>query len=245
MKNRFGVARCCCENFCEDCCNGNAPTEWDVDLALTSGECDTCEEYIGGTFTLARVGPVICKWEFSRSSPIYFGDWSQNCEEDYLRYGYVAERQRMDLEVRCVSATEYRIRFTQMLETRYNTGQEYDEYGNAFQTRFFTGSLYLEYATTVNFNDFICDEQTDYEVPFVRAFMTANFQWLRETQILPPPLPPFREWIPTMETREFTTLPIGEQTFAIDPGIFGGASWNWVTNPICEPPASILITAIP
>lgn len=239
MKNRFGLARCCCENFCEDCCNGNAPTEWDVEILLTDGQCDTCDEYLGGVFTLARSGPEICNWSFWRNEP----SWTQDCETDYLRYGYIAYNQPMDLEVRCVNETQYQVTFTLRIETRYNTGVEYDDNGDPRQTRFFKGSIYAKYQTLIDYDDFICDEQTDFEIPFVSAFMTAQFAWLYEVII--PPFPPFRQWLTTLESRLFTTVPIGQQTFVIDGGLSGAPSWNWVTYPVCDLPSVVKVTAIP
>lgn len=52
MKSRFAVCRPCCE--CEDCCNGNAPEEWDVEFETESEECVNCEDVFSGVFTLRR-----------------------------------------------------------------------------------------------------------------------------------------------------------------------------------------------
>lgn len=149
----------------------------------------------------------------------------------------------MELEVRCVSETQYQVTFTLRIETRYNTGVEYDDNGDPRQTRFFKGSIYAKYQTLIDYDDFICDEQTDFEIPFVSAFMTASFWWLYE--FINPPFPPFRTWINTLQSREFTSVPIGQQTFLVDGGLSGAPSWNWVTYPVCDLPSVIKVTAVP
>jgi hypothetical protein len=237
VKNRFGVARCCCESFCEDCCNGNAPTEWDVDLALTDGDCDTCDEYLGGVFTLARTGPVICDWSFQRNEPL----WTQDCETDYLRYGYIATNQAMNLEVRCVNESQYQLLFNLRLQARYTTGTEYDDTGAGRQTRFFYSDFLAVYRKLVDFEDFICDEQVDYEIPLERAFMSANFWWLYQFTV---GSITFNTWVNSLQSRIFTSAPIGQQTFVVTYPA-AGVTWNWVTKPICDIPATIKITAIP
>lgn len=54
----------CCE--CTECCDGNYPSEFDVQISGVDEECTNCNEYVNGTYTLAKVSPssAQCFWEY-------------------------------------------------------------------------------------------------------------------------------------------------------------------------------------
>ena len=226
MKDRFGVARCCCESFCEDCCNGNAPAEWDVEIELADASCTTCDEVLSGTFNVPRYTPDICRWYFTRQLP----DWQEECIPGYATYGDYVTRQHVTIDVRCISETHYRISATVYLFRQYNTGVE--SYINAFLERQYVNTVngryqdLIFYEAEVPFDEFICNEQTSYELPFKQAHYarTAAYQ----VSIF---------WFGLNANVLWTgALPIPEQ---YDP--VGNLFWN----PICQPPANLILTSIP
>jgi len=96
VKNRMSVSRCCCA--CTDCCNGSWPDEYDVEFSFTNGMCSTCAS-IDGVYTLAKV-PDVCSWRYDS------GTISQSCDPPY---GITINRITVDLSIRCINATQYRI----------------------------------------------------------------------------------------------------------------------------------------
>ena len=230
MKTRFGVARCCCGGFCEDCCNGNIPSEWDVEIEFTDSACDVCDEFQSGTFTLAR-NFELCEW-FYDDTPLSPPYSVETCAPAYVAYSDdVINGRRIELRVQCVSETQYRI------SVLFYTGRTYQystektkSFGVDKVVASFNGVYndIIEFSKLVDYTDFTCDETTDYELPF--ASITLQRRFFIQSDV---PLQP-------MLLQEFqfrkTTLPIGE---------FYGLSAGWYMRPICEPPANVLITGVP
>ena len=246
MKNRFGVARCCCTNFCEDCCNGNAPTEWDVDLQYVDDWCTACNEDASGIFTLARSGGI-CRWRFIREKAT---GWNPDCVADYATYGNEFTRQEITLDVRCISETQYRVRATTTLRSFYTSGIEYNTQlgapptnwgaGEPITVRNFTRTVDASYETTIDFTEFICNEQVDFELPFASAVLSWSLEFSY-------PYPIFgQQWVFSSGNAAFATLPVGPNLN------WGLRAYNDVSpqayidiDAPCQPPASLLITAIP
>jgi len=232
VKDRFGVARCCCENFCEDCCNGNAPSEWDVEILLADSACQTCDEEAGGVFTLSRISDIICRWSFERKEP----SWQPECVIGYAAYGDYIYDQSVTLEVRCVTETQYRITATINLNRQYASSQEKRK--NPFTQQDYWVDTYRGiygdqhvYEGFVNFNDFICDEQIDYVLNHERSSYLR--QWFYN-----PTSPPFGP-------DPFTAFNIFNLTDTPPHGERYEALPNAYWRPICEPPATIKITGVP
>ena len=243
MMDRFSVARCCCEQFCEDCCNGNSPTEWDVDIQYTDEVCTACNEDASGVFTLARTGGI-CRWTFRRNKS---GGWNPPCVADYATYGNEFISQDVVLSVRCISPTKYAVNVVATLQTRYETGVEYNTAlgagippklpGDPVQTRNFRREISAHYYREIDFTEFTCDEQIDFEVPFVRAETFVSFEWYDNNPFQP-------GWRSTNYYRTFYSLPVPTQNYPV----FGGgvsADWYIDVDVPCNPPANVLITGVP
>lgn len=243
MKDRFSVARCCCEQFCEDCCNGNAPTEWDVDLQYTDQVCTACDEDASGVFTLARTGGI-CRWFFRRTKST---GWNPPCAADYSTYGNEFIAQDVLVEVRCINTEEYRVRAVATLGTRYDTGVEYNTQlgsgnppklpGQAITTRNFRREITAYYSRVIRFDEFTCDEAVQFELPLVQVETFVSFEWLYTSPL----------WTGYLSTNYFRTsysLPVPTQNY---PVYAGGVNPDWFidVDVSCQPPATIEITAVP
>lgn len=228
VKSRFSVARCCCTNFCEDCCNGNAPTEWDIEVDLSDGTCTTCDELVGGIYTLARLSNQICKWRFSQQGP----EWQEECSTGYAAYGNYITSRYLSLQIRCVTETQYYILAELSLTSVYNTSTEKirDQTTNQDVVVDSTNGSYYDYFKydgVVDFDDFNCNEQSDFELQYQYARTIRNFRYQLQSGATA---------FVNILGDHTGSLPIGEQY-----AIFGRAYWR----PICEPPAVLKLTSIP
>jgi hypothetical protein len=239
MKDRFSVGRCCCG--CTDCCNGNAPEEFDVDFDWTDNLCTSCDEEVGGTTTLSRVSGEICSWQFLRAIG---SGWTTPCKPDYATYDNEFTRQEMRLDIRCNPAGDaYNVTLWSQLNFNYDTGVEYDPWtGVAWQTRNFSSSIRAFYGWPTTsiippFAEFICDEVQDVELQFKYAFLSWQFEFF---------WPAANNWFVRRESYSAistTALPIGSRTFPAN--LFFGYPFTWIGYPICEPPATAYITGVP
>ena len=246
MKDRFGVARCCCTSFCEDCCNGNAPTEWDMDIQFEDQHCSSCDDDLSGVFTLSRVSNQICRWEFQRISPT----WSTPCDTTYSGYDSTVTYQFARLDVRCINETTYRITAFLQLQARYTSGTEVIG-GVTMETRNMWRRLNATYVTDVAFDDFKCDEVVDFEVDLYSAFMYADFQYL----FFPFPGSTYSYWETAMMFVQGSSIngtysplllsdrPTTPKTYSLLNNM--GTLNSWTDRPICDPPLKIRITGVP
>lgn len=101
----FGACGCC---QCEDCCNGNDPEEFEVELTFADDYCGACSTHISGTYVLQRQagedGYASCTWGYDD------GGLQHVCEPDEFS-GYVGADYyhaiHIELRVRCVDETHY------------------------------------------------------------------------------------------------------------------------------------------
>ena len=246
MKNRFGVARCCCESFCEDCCNGNAPTEWDVEAQYTDDKCTTCNEDASGVFTLARAGGI-CRWRFIREKS---SGWNPECVPNYATYGNEFRKQEIALDVRCINETQYRVRAFTTLTAYYATGVEYNTQlgaaptnwpaGYAVSTRNFFRTVDASYETVIDYTEFTCNEQVAFELPFSQAMLSWSLEFLY-------PYPIFGEqWVFSSGNSTYNALPVGPYLNWGLRAYTTGAPQAYIDiNAPCQPPANLILTAVP
>jgi len=238
VKDRFSVGRCCCG--CEDCCNGNAPSEFDIDFGYTDNHCTTCDEQVGGVITAARVSEEICSWRFYRRIE---DGWSTECRPDYSTYGDIFTLQDVRLSIRCSQTSEaYNVTLYSNLFANYDTGIEYDSNGVAWQTRNMRRSLQAYYGWPTGpippFEDFICDEVEDVELEFKYAIMSAQFEYY---------WPIVGQWRTRIERSTIIStaaLPIVSRTYPGGPFFFAHP-FTWTDYPLCEPPAAVYIPGVP
>lgn len=228
MKNRLGVGRCCCQGFCEDCCNGNIPAEWDVEINVTDGECTTCDETIAGTYNLYRDADQ-CSWRYDDFFDV--NQWSAECDSEYTPYGDQFVRRYIFLGIRCVSETTYRISALLWLEAKFLLGTIQNVDGTIWEIKNGRHLGRFYYVLDVPFNDFTCDETVNFEVPITIANITTGGQ----ARI--PPNPFTGQVAMDVWAASPPTLPIGR--------VLGNQFNQFYLKPICEPPASIFITAVP
>jgi hypothetical protein len=247
MKDRFGVARCCCESFCEDCCNGNAPTEWDVEAQYTDDKCTTCNEDASGVFTLARAGGI-CRWRFLREKA---SGWNPECVANYATYGNEFRKQEIALDVRCINETQYRVRAFTTLTAYYATGIEYNTQQSAvppyywpqgypISTRNFFRTVDVVYETTIDFTDFNCNEQNAFELPFSQAVLGWSLEFLY-------PYPIFGDqWVFSSGSATYNALPVGPYlNWGLRACTTGSPPAFIDVSAPCQPPANLILTAIP
>lgn len=156
MKNLFSVARCCC-GFCEDCCSGAYPNEFDVEITLRdwddpardAGLCDTCED-LGGTFTAVKQGSL-CLWIYDSTFIL-----SETCLSDDP-YDLPIKRKVVEVSIVCITATQYQINVTYTLYREASvcpgnspTLYDWDKYN---------------WSTVVAFDSFACDGVSNYGIP--------------------------------------------------------------------------------
>jgi hypothetical protein len=228
VKNRFSVSRCCCQGFCEDCCNGNIPAEWDIEADFTDSVCTTCDEYIAGTYTLARV-PDQCFWRYDDWKDV--NGWSQECDSSYTPYGDQLVRRAVSMTVLCISETHYRIQALFWVEAKFQSGQITDKDGVVWDVRNGTHLGRFYYRKDVPFTAFKCDEIAEYSLPIWHAIISTA----GEGRVPPNPY----NGIIVTESWSATppTLPIGT--------VLGKQPGFWYIAPVCEPPANLILTAIP
>lgn len=247
MKDRFGVARCCCESFCEDCCNGNAPQEWDVEAQYTDDKCTTCNEDASGVFTLARAGGI-CRWRFLREKA---SGWNPECVPNYATYGNEFRKQEITLDVRCINETQYRIRAYTTLTAYYATGIEYNTQqsampphywspGHPIPTRNFVRTVDASYETVIDYTEFTCNEQVAFELPLTQAFLAWGLEFLY-------PIPFYGDtWLFSGGYFPYNTLPVGPY---LNWGLRAASDAPPVgyidINAPCQPPANLILTAVP
>ena len=230
MKTRLSVARCCCVNFCEDCCNGNIPTEWEVDVQFGDSDCTICDDFMSGVYTLNQ-NFSLCEWVFDESLDSLLSR-GESCSPGYdPMYGYDAiRRRRLELSVKCLDETQYTVRALVSTERWYSSGTEYlRQFGVpvATTTRLGLFGDIVEYKTTIDYDEFTCDETVDFELPFSSIDMVRQWRYSA---------PPFGFDTQVEFIIRKTTLPIGQ--------VLSSAT-DWYTRPICEPPATIKITGVP
>lgn len=227
VKNRLGVNRCCCQGFCEDCCNGNIPAEWNIDIDVSDGECTTCDEIIDGTYALARVGDQ-CFWRYD--DWIDVNGWYEECDSAYTPYGDKFTRRALSMTVRCINETTYRVSVLLWIQANFDLGTAYGQNGTVYEIRNGQHLGRYYYILDVPFTDFKCDEVTDFEIPLSIAYISTFGQ----ARIPPNP---------------FTGMVVGDIGGGTPPTLPMGtvAGFNGVLflKPVCEPPASIILTAVP
>ena len=104
MRTFSSLSRCCC--YCEDCCNGSAPDEFDVAITLVDDECGACDT-LSGTYTLARLGTGYgpCRWYYSSGTNAYCdGGCTDPTICDFI------DGILIYLDIYCISATQYQVR---------------------------------------------------------------------------------------------------------------------------------------
>lgn len=151
FRDRMGLARCCC--VCTDCCNGDYPTEYDVDFTFVNNDCTNCADY-SGTYTLSKL--ATCNWTYDSGLTL-----SDACDPPY---GEQIKRLAILLQIRCVNATQYGI-------TLY-----WDLYRNSPNcSGLFDVTSHL-WTHRVNVADFSCSAAVDHEVPWGSTF-TYGWQY--------------------------------------------------------------------
>ena len=165
---QYSPAACCC-TFCTDCCNGNEPTEFDLTVTLNDDDCDTCDSFVSGTYTLTKAGP--CRWEYL-SGPLS----SVYCITPYPANNDKITEVSASLSINCVSDTQYRIVLTLSVSRRYDTGEEV-QYGSPWQTRNYYGLDVYRFESTVLFTEFRCDEAASYDLTLVSKTATRIFEF--------------------------------------------------------------------
>ena len=170
MMGQMSPAQCCCTN-CEDCCNGNDPAEFDVELTYTDDQCENCDTFVSGVYTLAKLGP--CRWVYQ--SGLIAGEY---CEGIYPSHSDIIYQIDVVLTVACVSATEYRIRLEVVVYRSYFTGTE-TQYSGAVSYSTYNGiaSDTYRYEATVPFGSFTCNAVTNYSLPFVSKTAFRSFYY--------------------------------------------------------------------
>lgn len=169
MMGQHSPANCCCSTPCEDCCNGNDPTEFDATITMADDVCDTCDSFVSGTYTLALYGP--CTWQYIDADISGQACVTGDPEGD----DYITEVS-VKLQIVCVSDTEYRITLQVSVVREYTDGQEV-QYGSPWQTRNFFGVDVYNYQTTIAVDDFTCNAVTDFELPLIEKIATRTFEY--------------------------------------------------------------------
>lgn len=228
VKSRFGVARCCCQGFCEDCCNGNIPSEWDVEAEFTDANCTSCDDYIAGTYTLGRV-PDQCFWRYDDWKDT--NGWFEECNSSYTPYGDIFIRRAISITIRCINETQYRIQALAWVEATFESGQITDKDGIVWDVRNGRHLGRFYYRKDIAFNQFVCNEVASYNLPIWHAVISTA----GEGRIPPNPyngIIVFEQW-----SGSPPALPIGT--------VLGQQPGFWYISPICEPPANLILAAVP
>lgn len=236
MRDRFSVARCCCVNFCENCCNGNAPTEWDAEVTLTDSACSTCDELVDGVYTLARLSNAICRWRFSQTAP----SWSEECATGYSVYGDYVTSRILSLQILCTTETQYYILAELTLSRNYTTATEKIKNLDTGLDTIVASRAgyyydYIRYDALVNFDEFICNEQVEYELDYQYSRFGRHFQFDWQPG-LGFPFSLQAGWRSAPDLEHTGALPVGENYNTPN---------NLYWKPVCEFPATIKITAVP
>lgn len=170
MMGQHSPAACCC-TFCEDCCNGNEPTEFDADFTFTDLTCDTCDSFVSGTYTLVKFGP--CRWAYS--SGLIAG---QYCVSPYPANDDKIYGIDIALTILCINDTQYRVTLTMTVYRSYFSGTE-TQYGGGFSYATYNGigSDVYKWEVLVNFTDFTCDTVANYSLTFVNKTAFRSFYW--------------------------------------------------------------------
>lgn len=123
----FGPCGCC---SCEDCCNGEAPAEFEVEITVDDDYCGACHSAVAGIFVLSRVtdgygdGYAPCKWQYGGHNlgafcePVYgsggYGTYDPINDGDtgdgytYLGRPFIND-VFLELQIQCIDATHYRV----------------------------------------------------------------------------------------------------------------------------------------
>jgi hypothetical protein len=148
MKNRLSVARCCCD--CANCCNGDYPSEYDVDITLTDDLCTECSG-LDGTFTLTRVTTGAgCTWRYDSGYGL-----SEDCDPPA---GQVVVNKIVQLSILCSSTTQYTLTLT--IDIR----REVTDCPGQYDIDTYT------WGKTVNVADYNCSTASVYALPYTSKF---------------------------------------------------------------------------
>jgi hypothetical protein len=185
---------------------------------------------MSGVYTLNQ-NFSLCEWVFDESLDSLLSR-GESCSPGYdPMYGYDAiRRRRLELSVKCLDETQYTVRALVATERWYSSGTEYlRQFGVpvATTTRLGLFGDIVEYKTTIDYDEFTCDETVDFELPFSSIDMVRQWRYSA---------PPFGFDTQVEFIVRKTTLPIGQ--------VLSSAT-DWYTRPICEPPATIKITGVP
>lgn len=168
MMGQFSPAACCC-TFCEDCCNGNDPTEFDATVTLGDDECDTCDSFVSGTYTLVRHGP--CRWHYLSGSIS-----GQYCVTPYPSNDDRITNVDVVLTILCVNETQYRIVLEVFVSRFYFQGTE-TLFGTIYNTYNGEGTDTYRFEATVDFTAFMCNEAADYALTFISKTARRSFKY--------------------------------------------------------------------
>ncbi len=168
MMGQMSTAQCCCTN-CEDCCNGHEPSEFDVDVSMADDDCDTCDSFVSGTYTLAKGGP--CRWQYLSGAIS-----GQYCVTPYPANDDRITSVDVTLTIQCVSPTQYRIVLTVQVSRFYFVGTE-KLFVTTYNTYNGEGTDTYRYEATVDFTAFRCDEAAEYELELVSKQARRSFYY--------------------------------------------------------------------
>jgi hypothetical protein len=233
VKDRFGVARCCC-GTCTDCCSGYAPAEYDVDIQQDDESCSVCDSLLSGVFTIPRVsnfgGSAVCDWSQIFAYPLPLGPVF-DCNEDYAYVYDKYDLHVLTLKIRCVVGDKYSIQLTQQITRRYGQFRTETWTGATPNVVYKTGIGYYNdvayWTALVNFTDFQCDEANEFELSLARVNGSRSFALYDDAGF--PILPP----------------PNSNPNFSFDYTGAPGSVNNWMVKYICDYPATVKITAVP
>lgn len=163
MRNRMSVARCCCE--CEDCCNENAPAEFDAVLSLGNAYCLTCDTLVSGTYTLAHGacgGLAQCTWIYQSSWFAPPSSPTNICSnEPYEDTRYILFFELL-LSIRCYSATQYLVRASVIIRTQS---------GGSFISRW---SDIMYFSSLINRSEWECNTAVDTCLPITSHYYSCQ-----------------------------------------------------------------------
>ena len=234
MKTRFSISRCCCA--CQDCCNGNAPTELDVTIEFDNAMCETCESALAGTFTLQRVEGQLCRWQLIRRKTA--DGWYEVCNDDYAGYNDEITFLAVIVDIRCEGMSQYRVTATVNLAREYATGSELASDGvTRYDTRNARHANSSYYAKNVNVSEWECNSGSTVTLDWIYTQLQGTLELYRPS--------PFNSWARISGQK----LIIGSPLPPIPPQAIVFSSLEGVAtlliSPICQPPTSLDVTGVP
>lgn len=195
---------------------------------MTDGECTTCDEIIAGTYTLTRDADQ-CSWRYDDWKDV--NGWYDECDSSYTPYGDQFVRRYIFLGVRCVSETTYRVSALLWLEANFTLGTMEQFNGTIWEVKNGRHLGRFYYVLDVPFDEFTCNEVASFELPITIANITTGGQ----ARI--PPNPFTGQVAMDVWGAAPPQLPIGR--------VLGNQFNQFYLRPICEPPANLILTAVP